>query len=212
MTKRKAEKQTGAGKAPIATEKLHCKDLHIIAPMSAVAARKARQQAQNVTVAKKEPEVEAATEPPPKRPRRSLEGKGAQGEGAESCSPRTGPKKSDDPPPTAKTTAAKRSIKSNQPETQPSDSETDGDTQQDVSGAGPVGVPGEMSEDEVASVAGDPDGYESLADTPAELQNFPLSKARLNKNSIVYSDENTLCVRIEEKMVGSLYLLLQDPC
>ncbi|XHF97476.1 Polynucleotide 5'-hydroxyl-kinase grc3, variant 2 [Aspergillus wentii] len=32
------------------------------------------------------------------------------------------------------------------------------------------------------------------------MQNFPLSKARLNKKSIAYSDEQTLCVRIKEKM------------
>ena len=44
--------------------------------------------------------------------------------------------------------------------------------------------------------------YESPAtQIPAEIQNFPLSKARLNKNNIVYSDEHTLCVRIREKMV-----------
>lgn len=30
---------------------------------------------------------------------------------------------------------------------------------------------------------------------------FPLSKIRLNKSNIVYSDEHTLCVRIREKMV-----------
>jgi hypothetical protein len=34
-------------------------------------------------------------------------------------------------------------------------------------------------------VVGDADGYESPTETPAELQNFPLSKARLNKSNIV---------------------------
>lgn len=43
--------------------------------------------------------------------------------------------------------------------------------------------------------------YESPADTAVQVQDFPLSKARLNKNSIVYSDEHRLCVRIKEKMV-----------
>lgn len=42
--------------------------------------------------------------------------------------------------------------------------------------------------------------YESPT-IPAEIQNFPLSKTRLNKNNIVYSDEHKLCVRIKEKMV-----------
>jgi polynucleotide 5'-hydroxyl-kinase GRC3/NOL9 len=59
----------------------------------------------------------------------------------------------------------------------------------------------EMDEDDIASVVGDADGYESPAETPAELQNFPLSKARLNKSNIVYSDESTLCIRIKERTV-----------
>lgn len=58
-----------------------------------------------------------------------------------------------------------------------------------------------MTEDEVASVVGDADGYESPADTPTELQNFPLSKFRLGKSNLVYGDEETLCVRIKEKTV-----------
>lgn len=37
-----------------------------------------------------------------------------------------------------------------------------------------------------------------------EVENFPLSKARLNENNIVYSDEHTLCVRIKEKMVRAV--------
>lgn len=63
-----------------------------------------------------------------------------------------------------------------------------------------LGENAEMSEG-VASVLGDPDGYESPADTPAELQNFPLSKARINKNNIVYADDSNLCVRIKERTV-----------
>lgn len=59
----------------------------------------------------------------------------------------------------------------------------------------------EMAEDEVASVIGDADGYESPADTPAELQNFPLSKARLSKGNVIYADEDTMCVRVKEKTV-----------
>lgn len=44
--------------------------------------------------------------------------------------------------------------------------------------------------------------YESpTTQIPAEIQNFPLSKARLNKSNIVHSDEHKLCVRIKEKMV-----------
>lgn len=87
-------------------------------------------------------------------------------------------------------------------------------------------VMGENNDDTVASVNGDADGYvyrilihgyQLLANKcecsyespttqiPPEIQNFPLSKARLNKNNIVYSDEHTLCVRIREKMVRRAY-------
>ena len=46
----------------------------------------------------------------------------------------------------------------------------------------------------------DDDGYES-PDAPAEVENFPLSKGRLAKSNIVYSNKDVLCVRIREKMV-----------
>ena len=74
-------------------------------------------------------------------------------------------------------------------------------TEDNQSGKDQVEDAGEMDEDDVASVVGDADGYESPAETPAELQNFPLSKARLNKSNIVYSDESTLCIRIKERTV-----------
>lgn len=44
--------------------------------------------------------------------------------------------------------------------------------------------------------------YEFAADNTMTVV-FPLSKIRLNKNNIVYSDEDTLCVRIQEKLVRS---------
>lgn len=76
----------------------------------------------------------------------------------------------------------------------------------------------ENNDDDAASINGDPDGYgyavlffgfwlttfryeSPTAHIPAEMQNFPLSKERLSKSNIVYSDEYTLCVRISEKMV-----------
>lgn len=43
--------------------------------------------------------------------------------------------------------------------------------------------------------------YESPADDVPQVQNFSLSKTRLNKSNIVYSDEHTLCVRLKEKTV-----------
>ncbi|KAL4942459.1 hypothetical protein BDV06DRAFT_192039 [Aspergillus oleicola] len=41
--------------------------------------------------------------------------------------------------------------------------------------------------------------YELPADSTLTME-FPLSKIRLNRSNIVYSDEKTLCVRIKEKM------------
>ncbi|KAJ5239597.1 hypothetical protein N7468_004216 [Penicillium chermesinum] len=172
--------------------------------MSAVAARKARQQQAQTVTAKSQPAVEeAASEPPSKRPRRSLESTVAEKVDSEPRNLRTRSKKQQGPPPTEKRPVTRQSTRPNQTETQSSGSEVDeGDNQgeQESYEESLAGAPEEMSEDEVASVAGDPDGYESPAETPAELQNFPLSKTRLNKSNIVYSDETTLCIRIAEKM------------
>ncbi|KAJ5156042.1 Pre-mRNA cleavage complex II Clp1 [Penicillium capsulatum] len=183
--KRKAEKQQAAG------------------PVSAFAARKARQQqAQIVTTPKNEVQAEPAAEPPSKRPRRSLEANESQEtNGAEPRGSRTrASKKQDGPLPAATAISQRRSVK-----TSASDSKPQRLDAQDISEAKeeqqvPNDGPDEMTEDEVASVVGDADGYESPADTPAELQNFPLSKTRLNKSSIVYGDEDSLCVRIKDKM------------
>lgn len=47
-----------------------------------------------------------------------------------------------------------------------------------------------------------PSSYESASNLPEEVENFALSKTRLNKKNFVYGNESTLCVRIKEKMVG----------
>lgn len=180
--------------------------------MSAVAARKARQQqAQNVTTAKAGAEAEPASEPPQKRPRRSFEKNQAKDMASEPRITRTRSKKQGSPTPTNNPSVAKQPTRSNDSEQASSHSEIDEEPQEPSVGGPDYEVAGEMSEDEVASVAGDPDGYESPAETPAELQNFPLSKARLSKGNIVYADESTLCVRIGEKMVRFLGLL-PVPC
>lgn len=135
-----------------------------------------------------------------KKPRRSLDVAETEPNGERR--PRTrAAKKQDEPLPAEKTpeqpTRVTRSQKSEaQPEPENAPEESDVESEQEE-----VANAGEMDEDEVASVVGDADGYESPAGTPAELQNFPLSKARLNKNNIVYSDGNTLCVRIKERTV-----------
>ncbi|KAJ5103745.1 Pre-mRNA cleavage complex II Clp1 [Penicillium argentinense] len=187
MVKRKAEKQQAA------------------APMSAVAARRARQQqAQNVSTTKGEAEVEIMTEPPSKKTRRSLDGdEPKKAECADIRVSRTSSSKKQDAPVPAETAKgrSKGSTRANQSDDAPPISEPQAlDEQQEGSDEDQVGGPEDMSEDEVASIAGDADGYESPADTPAELQNFPLSKARLNKSKVVYADEGALCVRIKEKM------------
>lgn len=170
--------------------------------MSAVAARKARQQqAQNVTPTKPEVEAEPVAEPPSKRPRRSLEGE-EQSEAKESepkgRQTRNSKKQEANETNGQRSTRATRSTTSIE---QPEEPEATEEPQEENSEQESDNGPEEMNEDEVASVAGDADGYESPAETPAELQNFPLSKARLSKNNIVYADEDTLCIRIKEKMV-----------
>ncbi|KAF9891737.1 Polynucleotide 5'-hydroxyl-kinase grc3 [Aspergillus nanangensis] len=57
----------------------------------------------------------------------------------------------------------------------------------------------ESNDESLVALDGDGDDYESTAETSTLLENFPLSKTRLNKSNVVYSDEETLCVRIKEK-------------
>lgn len=172
--------------------------------MSAVAARRARQQqAQAVTAAKTQVVVEIPAEPPSKRPRRSLEGQQVTLNGEESQGPRTrsSTKQEASLPAVTRAGRQKKPPKSDQLETQPTEvAEENGNSDQEEIEQHQV-EDTEMAEDEVASVIGDADGYESPADTPAELRNFPLSKARLNKSNIIYADEDTMCVRIKEKTV-----------
>ncbi|KAJ6092530.1 hypothetical protein N7486_007819 [Penicillium sp. IBT 16267x] len=185
MMKRKAEKQQGAG------------------PVSAIAARKARQQqAQNVTASKVEVVVEASAEPPSKRPRRSLEGNQlTEMNGTESKGRQTRSSKDQEVPIALDTTTGRptRATQADPSKSQPQMPEAQVDSENEESDENLVDGPEKMNEDEVASVAGDADGNESPTETPIELQNFTLSKARLNKNSIVYADENVLCIRIKEK-------------
>ena len=139
------------------------------------------------------------SERPLKKSRQSLEGPEATETNEERHGTRTkGAKKQDEPLPAETTpehpvratrpqkTEVEREV-GNTPK-HPEDEQFEKDQVEDA---------GDMDEDDIASVVGDADGYE----TPAELQNFPLSKARLNKSNIVYSDESTLCVRIKERTV-----------
>lgn len=173
-------------------------------PVSAFAARKARQQqAQHAATSKIPPVVDQGSEPPSKRRRQSTDAEESHElNGTETRVPRTRSSKKQVESVPADTvkgeqTQSTRSAKSELTQRViDARRETDeGDELEDN-----LGENAEMSEG-VASVLGDPDGYESPADTPAELQNFPLSKARINKNNIVYADDSNLCVRIKERTV-----------
>ncbi|OQE28608.1 hypothetical protein PENSTE_c003G08448 [Penicillium steckii] len=186
MVKRKAEKQQAA------------------APMSAVAARKARQQqAQNQTP-KNDADVEIVTEPPSKKPRRSVEAIEAKDNtsGPETRGPRTRSSKKQDAAVSTETAKGhqRRTTRSKKLESPQPDPQSQDESEKEESNKHQVDGPEDMTEDEVASVAGEADGYESPADTSTEIQNFPLSKVRLGKSNIVYTDESNLCVSIKEKM------------
>lgn len=164
------------------------------APLSAIAARRARQQqAQNVTASEKTPEAQVGGEPPSKKPRRSLE---VEETTAADRTTRTRSAKNSEAP-VKISDGPSRATRSQKPAVQPpahvvGENIEDEEPEEDGTTA--------IDEEDVPSTAGDPDGYESPAETPAELQNFPLSKGRLNKGNIVYGDDSTLCVRIKEKM------------
>ncbi|KAL4895556.1 polynucleotide 5'-hydroxyl-kinase grc3 [Aspergillus ambiguus] len=180
--KRKAEKQQSA------------------APVSAFAARKARQQQQAQIVVTPEPvkpaAVEPIEEPPSKKARRSPE----ENAPSQSVSPadhvqtRRSSRRKADTSKTEKTTG--RDTLAGHPDVKDSKRVSEKQTP----------VEEELEEQESSEPEGndvpldDADRYESPADTPALVEAFTLSKTRLNKSNIVYSDEHTLCVRIKEKM------------
>ncbi|GAB1215075.1 Polynucleotide 5'-hydroxyl-kinase grc3 [Aspergillus terreus] len=179
--KRKAEKQQSA------------------APVSAFAARKARQQAQIAATpepVKPPSAVETTEEPPSKKARTSPE----EDTPSQSVSPadrvqtRRSSRRKAEPSEIEKT--PRRKTKTT-PATPP-EHLTDGTVERESGIQTPVE---EVSEPEGNDVPlDDADRYESPADTPALVEAFPLSKTRLNKSNIVYSDEHTLCVRIKEKL------------
>ncbi|PYI07266.1 hypothetical protein BO78DRAFT_367178 [Aspergillus sclerotiicarbonarius CBS 121057] len=181
------------------------------APVSAFAARKARQQQAQTTAAASKPNVaEPAVEPPPKRPRRSLEEaavppaseenrvqtrrssrrkeeqlKAEKVEKAEKATQKT---RNEQPPKINQQVSEAATPKASEDQA-PSDEESE--EQDVVEDTNVIGL---------EAIQNDEEGYESPADTPVQVQDFPLSKTRLNKNNIVYSDEHRLCVRIKEKM------------
>ncbi|PYI19887.1 hypothetical protein BO99DRAFT_359282, partial [Aspergillus violaceofuscus CBS 115571] len=173
------------------------------APVSAFAARKARQQqAQSAVAAVEKPVAnESASEPPSKKARHSPEEATAAEQ--ERTQPRRSTRRKDVDPVEKPAEEARRVTRSQndsrrpaEEQSQPSEDEASSDAESEVE----VAAVEEANGVGLASLQGEGDEFESLADTPVQLQEFPLSKTRLNKNNVVYSDEHRLCVRIKEKM------------
>ncbi|PLB45756.1 polynucleotide 5'-hydroxyl-kinase grc3 [Aspergillus steynii IBT 23096] len=191
--KRKADKQAAA------------------APMSAVAARKARQQqAQTAAPPAKPSKPETSGEPPSKKARRTPEEEeenSVQAAGVDdrrqtrrSTRRKTEDSKAQSTPEKKAKAPAPKPTEQGPPPSASQDNENEGASEESDEEDAIVGENG------IGSVQNDDDEYESPADTPALAQEeFPLSRTRLNKSNIVYSDEERLCVRIKDKM--SLVLL-----
>lgn len=228
--KRKAEKQQPAGNS-LLVDRYKNTSLRrdILAPVSAVAARKARQQQIQAATAAKASDVELTGEPPSKRPRHLPEQEDSTPRDKESDNARTRRASRRINAPTKSGEGIRRREKSSKSQRVVESSVQDtGD--EALSGEEPGANENTAVEandsDYSVSLQGDIDGYvspwsclmhsnacsyESPTDGPAEIQNFPLSKARLNKKNILYSDDHTICIRIREKMVwpnqtkGALY-------
>ncbi|PYH40543.1 putative RNA processing protein Grc3 [Aspergillus saccharolyticus JOP 1030-1] len=173
------------------------------APVSAFAARKARQQqAQSAAAAVEKPVAfEPAGEPPSKKARRSPE-EATAGE-QERTQPRRSTRRKDVDPveqPAEEARRVTRSHKAPQPKAQDIAPSTEEHASSDAESEAENAAVEEANGVGFTPLQGDDDEYESPADTPVQMQDFPLSKTRLNKNNVVYSDEHRLCVRIKEKM------------
>ncbi|RLL96503.1 Polynucleotide 5'-hydroxyl-kinase grc3 [Aspergillus turcosus] len=171
------------------------------APVSAFAARKARQQQAQPVAPEKTAQNEPAVEPPSKRARRSLE-EGATRQAAngdDRVRTRRSTRREEETSssvgfankqPQRFAVAARAQITARAPEGESETSDAAEEEEEDILDENGVGV---------VAVEDDAEGYESPADDVPQVQNFSLSKTRLNKSNIVYSDEHTLCVRLKEK-------------
>ncbi|KAL6237686.1 polynucleotide 5'-hydroxyl-kinase grc3 [Aspergillus navahoensis] len=186
MMKRKAEKQAAAA-----------------APVSAFAARKARlqqtqTQAQIIVTSETTARAEPAIEPPSKRPRRSLEESQAQltpKEDTKRIGKRGTVKAEKAQMVDNGTETVTRETRRKKPEAEIEDREKEASSSEESEEEDAV----EENAAGVVAVPAVEDGYESPVDNTMTVE-FPLSKIRLNKSNIVYSDEDTLCILIREKM------------
>ncbi|KAI9373292.1 hypothetical protein BJX61DRAFT_390822 [Aspergillus egyptiacus] len=150
------------------------------------------QQAQTVVVTEKPTPTEPVEEPPSKKPRRSLEETLPQTPPEEQhISRRLTKRETVKARGVSQKTAAKKAENVARASGESRSSSEDESDEEDALEENATGV---------MAVAETEDGYASPADTPTLTMEFPLSKMRLNKSNIVYSDEDTLCVRIREKM------------
>ncbi|KAJ9303910.1 hypothetical protein DTO217A2_6610 [Paecilomyces variotii] len=178
--KRKAEKQQSA--APVSA-------------LSAIAARRARQSQQQVIVPiSPSPDPRATEEPPTKRTKPSPP---TDEKWTDSAKPRPDRRRRN------KKNAAERQqdvITDSTPQVSRLRSdEPSADESRWEEGNGDISM-SDGVEEEILAQNEDDESYESPTNIATEIENFPLSKTRLNKSSIVYADEHRLCVRIREKM------------
>ncbi|KKA21975.1 Polynucleotide 5'-hydroxyl-kinase grc3 [Rasamsonia emersonii CBS 393.64] len=183
--KRKAEKQQEA--APVSA----------VSAVSAIAARRAQlQQSQIPPLQNTNSAPESDEEPPAKKarpsPARETNGrqevtpkKGSRGKSGQQATVKSAEKKVESTPQTPDLSSARVTA------SDVSDEESEEYTSA-ISDGGEENETGLSGEDE--------QGFESPSNVPEEIENFTLSKTRLNKTNVVYSDERVLCVRIKEKM------------
>ncbi|KAF7718641.1 Uncharacterized protein PECH_008839 [Penicillium ucsense] len=187
--KRKAEKQQAA--APVSA-------------LSAVAARRARQQqAQAAPIPKTEVVVEIPVGPPTKKPKFSDDESNSLEDAKESKAHRTRSSRKIETTPSLppKHGRQEQSQPPERPKSRlPSSVGSREDRQEDAASQNHLMDSDGIAEDEVTSVLGDADGFEAPTEIPPELHNFPLSKARLNKDNVAYADKDKICVRVKEKM------------
>lgn len=173
------------------------------APISAFAARKARQQQVEVVIQTNRGPNESVVEPPSKRARHSsAEDDPVQSTNANegdrvtkrAARRQKGSKKAVRATPTAEGRATNVPLESAVPRVSSQQPLSEGELDKELDSTDE-----ENDSDGIGAAQSDDDSYESPTSTPAEIQNFPLSKVRLSKKNIVYSDENVLCLRIKEK-------------
>ncbi|GFF49492.1 polynucleotide 5'-hydroxyl-kinase grc3 [Aspergillus udagawae] len=177
------------------------------APVSAFAARKARQQQAQLVAPEKSAQNEPTVEPPSKRARRSPEEGPARqaANGNDRVQTRRSTRRKEETlssvglaekQPRKPAAVPRAQIPERTPALEKGDAETSDAAEEEEEE--------DMLEEEngvgVIAVEDDAEDYESPAGDVPEVENFPLSKTRLNKSNIVFSDEHTLCVRIKEKM------------